>query len=324
MIKIIGDAPEVERLQTGLYSFDRAFINRKGNIGFPLGKYIELYGATHTGKSTIIYGLSGTIANHLGGNIALADLEGFDPDFLVDVLETSGFDGEVQYVQEETDEDTLESLISVLKQNEYVVGILDSIGAVSPVSEQQGDIGEANMGRRAFSMAQFSRKVVKLLREHDNKTMFTVNHAYPRIGGLGYSSPGGEVKNYLFSIRIHVKRRYVKSGWQEYPDGSYVIEGKITKNRWGIKDKEFLLFVLSGKGMHKGMTAMFDCIELGLATSKNVVKIGDKSFGRLKPIIDEAQSGNEQFFEPFYELLVNHKLEVSTDVENEEEDENEN
>ena len=307
MVNIIGDAPEVERLQTGLYGFDRAFINRKGDIGFPLGKYVELYGATHTGKSTIIYGLSGIIAKHLGGNIALADLEGFDPNFVSEVLTTVGFEGDVQYIQEETDEETLESLINVLRQENYYIGVLDSIGAISPISEQQGDIGEANMGRRAFSMAQFSRKVIKLLREHDNKTMFAINHAYPKIGGMGYSSPGGEVKNYLFSIRIHVKRRYVKSGWQEYPDGSYVIEGKVVKNRWGIKDKEFLLFVLSGKGVHKGMTTMFDCIEEGLATSKNVVKIGDKSFGRLKPIIDKAQEGDEEFFQPFYELLSDKK-----------------
>ena len=100
-----------------------------------------------------------------------------------------------------------------------------------------------------------------------------------------------------------MKRRYVKSGWQEYPDGSYVIEGKVVKNRWGLRLLPFLLFVLSGKGVHKGMTTMFDCIEEGLATSKNVVKIGDKSYGRLKPIIDKAQEGDEEFFQPFYDLL---------------------
>jgi hypothetical protein len=144
---------------------------------------------------------------------------------------------------------------------------------------------------------------MKLLRENDNKTVFAINHSYPRIGGFGNTSPGGEVKNYLFSVRIQVKRRYVKSGWQEYPDGSYVIEGKVIKNKWGIKDREFILFVLSGKGIHRGMTTLFDCVDLELATSQSVIKIGDKSFGRLKPIIDEAQNGNEEFFQPFYDLL---------------------
>ena len=82
-INIIGDAPTIKRLETGLYSFDRSFENRKGDIGFPLGKGIEVFGATNTGKSTIVYGLAGIIASFQKRNISLADLEGFDPDFLI-------------------------------------------------------------------------------------------------------------------------------------------------------------------------------------------------------------------------------------------------
>ena len=161
------------------------------------------------------------------------------------------------------------------------------------------------MGRRALAMAQFSRKMLKVLRDNENKCIFSINHAYPRIGGLGKDTPGGRVKDYLFSNRIEMKRRYVKSGWQEYPDGSYVIEGKVVKNRWGLRNLTFILFVLSGKGVHKGMTTMFDCVEKGLATmERQVVKIEDKSYGRLKTIIsDKAQEGDEEFFQPFYDLL---------------------
>jgi KaiC/GvpD/RAD55 family RecA-like ATPase len=77
-INIKGDAPSITRLETGLYSFDRAFENRKGEIGFPLGKGVEVFGATNTGKSTIVYGLAGMIASAQERFIALADLEGFD------------------------------------------------------------------------------------------------------------------------------------------------------------------------------------------------------------------------------------------------------
>ena len=303
MINILGDAPTIKRLETGLYSFDRAFENRAGEVGFPLGKGIEIFGVTYCGKSTITYGLAGLIASAQEGNIALADLEGFDPDFLITVLENAKFSGDVQYIQTESDEDVLDKLVVFMKDKNYRVGILDSIGAISPISEQEGAIGEANMGRRAKIMAQFTRKSIKILRNPDAPSIFMVNHSYPRIGGRGSDTPGGEVKKYLASIRIQVKRKYFKGKYEEYPDGSYVIEGKVIKNRWGYKDRIFWLFVLSGKGIHKGLTAMYDGFMEGVVGKKKVVTIGDKSFGYLKNIIDEAQEGNDEFFDPFFEAL---------------------
>ncbi len=61
-INIIGGAPKVRRLETGLHTLDRAFENQKGDIGFPLGQGTEVFGVNHCGKSTIIYGLAGIIA----------------------------------------------------------------------------------------------------------------------------------------------------------------------------------------------------------------------------------------------------------------------
>ena len=313
-IRIIGDAPTIKRLKTGLYSFDHAYENRKGEIGFPLGKGIEVFGATNTGKSTIVYGLAGIIASFQKRNISLADLEGFDPDFLVVVLENSGFSGDVQYIQREDDEEVLDELVSALRRTKGV-GILDSIGAISPISEQKGAIGEANMGRRAMILAQFTRKCLKLLRKPDAPTIFMINHEYPRIGGLGSDTPGGQVKKYLASMRVKVKRVYYKNKYAEYPDGSYVIEGKVVKNRWGYKGRTFWLFVLAGKGISKGMTTIYDASRLDLLTlDRNIVKIGDKSFGHIKKLIQEAQDGNEEPFEVFYELLRSQEQEI--EVEN--------
>lgn len=309
-INIIGDAPTIKRLQTGLHSFDRAFENRKREIGFPLGKGIEIFGATNTGKSTIVYGLAGIIASAQERFIALADLEGFDPDFLTVVLENSGFSGDVHNIQAEDDEFVLDELIVDLRKKEYGVGILDSIGAISPISEQKGAIGEANMGRRALILAQFTRKSLKLLRKPDAPTIFMINHEYPRIGGLGSDTPGGQVKKYLASMRVKVKRVYYKNKYAEYPDGSYVIEGKVIKNRWGYKGRPFWLFVLAGKGISKGMTVIYDASRLELLTlDRNIVKIGDKSFGHIKKLIQEAQDGNEEPFEVFYDLLRSQEVE---------------
>ena len=325
-INILGDAPKITRQVTGLYSFDRAFINKEGDIGFPIGVGAEIFGATHIGKSTMTYGLAGLIANAQGKNIALADFEGFDPDFLVSVLETVKFSGDVQYLRSKSDEETLNSLLTQVYKEDYSVGILDSVGSISPISEVEGDLGDANMGRRAFLMAQFSRAAMRLLHFNPSKTIFVINHYYPTIGGRGGDTPGGEVKDYLLSVRIHIKRKYLKGKYVEYPDGSYIIEGSVKKNRWGFKDKTFNLFVLAGKGLHLGLTAMYDCIMLKKATADKSIKIGDKSFGYMKDIVEQAQQGNEAFFMPFFEALNNNNNEetISSDGdENEQNTENE-
>ncbi len=317
-VNVLGDAPKITRQVTGLYSFDRAFINKKGEIGFPIGIGAEIFGATHIGKSTLTYGLAGLIANAQSKNIALADFEGFDPDFLVSVLETVKFNGNVQYLRSKGDEETLDSLLSQLYEDDYSVGILDSVGSISPVSEVEGDLGDANMGRRAFLMAQFSRKAMRLIHFNPSKVIFVINHYYPTIGGRGGDTPGGEVKDYLLSVRIHVKRKYLKGKYVEYPDGSYIIEGTVKKNRWGFKDRTFNLFVLAGKGIHLGLTAMYDCITLKRATADKSIKIGDKSFGYMKDIVEQAQQGNETFFMPFFEALNTHNNEETTSSDGDE------
>ena len=320
-VNILGDAPKITRQVTGLYSFDRAFINKNGDIGFPIGIGAEIFGATHIGKSTLTYGLAGIIANAQEKNIALADFEGFDPDFLVSVLDNVKFAGNVQYLQNKDDEVTLDSLIVYLYKDDYSVGILDSVGSISPISEASGDLGDANMGRRAFLMAQFSRKGLHLLREKPGKTIFVINHYYPTIGGRGGDTPGGEVKKFLLSVRIHVKRKFVKGKYEEYPDGSYIIEGVVKKNRWGFKDRTFNLFVLAGKGIHLGLTAMYDCVILKKATKDKVIRIGNTSFGHLKDVVEQAQQGNDAFFMPFFEALNTNNNEETISSE---EDENGN
>jgi RecA/RadA recombinase len=319
-IKVLGDAPKIARQVTGLYSFDRAFTNGKGEIGFPIGVGTEIFGATHIGKSTLTYGLAGLIANAQSKNIALADFEGFDPDFLVSVLETVKFNGNVQYLRSKGDEETLDSLLTQLYEDEYSVGILDSVGSISPVSEVEGDLGDANMGRRAFLMAQFSRAAMRLLHFNPSKTIFIINHYYPKIGGRGGDTPGGEVKDFLLSVRIHVKRKFLKGKYVEYPDGSYIIEGTVEKNRWGFKDRTFNLFILAGKGLHLGLTAMYDCVMLKKATAEKSIKIGDKSFGYMKDIVEQAQQGNDAFFMPFFEALNTYNNEETTSSNGDEND----
>jgi RecA/RadA recombinase len=317
-IKIVGNIPEIKRVILDLPSFDRAFGNRKGDIGFPIGTVTEVAGPTGCGKSTSIYGLSGMLASKIRCDISLADFEGFDPKFLHTVLEMSGFDGELNYIQEIEDETSLDTLVASVrdKKTNYGIGILDSIGAISPIAEADGDLGEANMGRRAKLMAQFARKTVKVLREAKlSKTFFLINHLHPIMGSRGLATPGGETVKYLSALRIRLKRK------EEFPDGSYVLEGKVVKNRFGFRDRIFHLFVLSGKGIHQGMTWMYDGFINETIKRGRTVKIGDLSMGRPGDILKHA--GDDEFFLPFREAVYSGQQtekEIDDDIEVEDED----
>lgn len=332
-MKITGNIPTVKRLVTGLYSFDRAFENQRGDIGLPLGTIIEIFGPHSSGKSTTASGISGMIANLSKSDIALLDLEGFDPAFLVTVLENVNFDGELHYIQADEDETAMDLLVSTVanKKKNFDVGILDSIGAISPIAEAEGELGEANMGKRAKLLGQFSRKAVKVIRDFKDKdiqkTFILINHQLPQLGGRGTYTPGGLAKEYLSGIRIQLKIAYAKAKWEVFPDASYVIEGTVVKNKLGMKSRKFHLFMLNGKGIHQGLTWMYDGWVIGAINRDSFlgnIKIGDKQIGKMRDIVMKAHEGDNEFFYPFRDALADiepSRDEVSTDERQSEDNE---
>lgn len=328
-VQIIGKFPPRPKVITGLYSLDHAFINDEGELGFPVGHGNELFGLNYIGKSTFALGLGGILAREQKENISFADLEGFDRNHLMRILDAVNFDGKVfipsgatkvavdedeEEIEDEApkkkkpkeekeyDEIILDEMIRNLRKDSCSVGILDSIGAISPLSEIEGDIGEANMGRRGLVMAQFSRKALKLCKiSKTPKTILMINHWYPKLGGRGYSTPGGEVKRYLTSVQILLKQS------EEFPEHSYILEGLVKKNRWGYPDKKFYVFMLSGHGIHLGLSAMYDCLIYGKAKRVKVagigVKIGDQKF-TIAGLVKEAKAGNDDIFNIFREALT--------------------
>jgi RecA/RadA recombinase len=329
MINVTGGNTEIHRVVTGLYSFDHALANKRGDIGYPLGGMTEVFGPPGIGKSTTSLSLAGLICKGLGENhnIAIAPLEKFDPVFLVEILKTQGFEGEVYNVPTITDkdedkkhEDVLAELLDKLedRKSNYYFGILDAVGSVSPIAEAKGDLGDANMGRRALLINQLSRRANSILLNRIDKTLFVLNHQHERIGGMGLIAPGGKGKEFIASIRIHLTRVWRKNKEEYFPDGSYVVKGDIVKNRFGLENNTFYFFVLSGKGIHKGLTAVYDAVQLELVDRERTIKIGDQSFGFLKDVVQQAQDGNEEFFQPFYDVLKEHTESIRSEEENKE------
>ena len=314
-----GDpADPIKRHLTGMYSFDRAFETSTGQIGMPIGTGYEIFGAKSIGKSTFCYSLLAILGKSLATNVVLTDLEGFDSNHLKNILSHIGYTGNIYLIHQGQDEEILEKFEDIFLQQgkfeskdgecKYTIGMLDSIAAISPVAERQGDLGSANMGRRAFLMAQFSRRLLPTIHPRtvgSENLYFLINHWYGKIGEKGYQSPGGNVKDYLCGGQIHLARKYINWGGKQlrnFPDGSYRLEGTLYKNRYGFDRKTFTVFVKSGVGIHLGLTAMFDALDLKVAKRSKTIKIGDASFGYLKDILTKEWE-NDEFFQPFYDAL---------------------
>ena len=318
-----GDpADPIKRHLTGLYSFDHAFETAKGEIGMPLGAGYEVYGFPAVGKSTWTYSMAGILGNQLETNIHLTDLEGFDSDHLRNIMSYLKYAGDIHLGHQGTDEEILESFADLFaKMGDYEtteidhgIGILDSIAAISPIAEKEGDFGVATYGRRATLMGILSRRLLPTVHPRtvgSERVYFLINHWYQKVGGTKYEyqSPGGNIKNFLCGMRIHLKRER-----KPYPDGSYIIRGRIDKNRYGFMKKEFTVFMKAGVGIHRGLTAIVDAVNAGKATKKKTVKIGDESFGYFTKIM-ENEWENDEFFQPFYDALkdntVSSKIEES-------------
>lgn len=294
MFDFDGDAPPVvKRALTGWHSFDNAFTNFQGDVGLPL-TFIEVSGANHVGKSTFAYSLAGRL--NLG--MVLCDFETFDPSYAALILKAQGCTVKNKVLPVENDEEALEKVLELMSGDEYNLGVIDSVGAISPVAERQGHLGEANMGRRARLMAQLSRAIAKMNSVKPGKAVIAINHRLHKMNSYGgMYTPGGDVKDYLYRVRMVLRRK------EEFDDGSYVIEGNVIKNSFGYRKRVFYLFVLVGHGVHAGLTAMYDCFMYGKAERTRVVKIGGKSMGYLKNLIKAAHDGDSEVFKPFVEAL---------------------
>ena len=295
-ITLVGKLPSIERVETGFWSLDRALQNGRGQRGFPLRTIIELYGYEGVGKSTFCWDISSRLK--ADGTVCVGALETLDPDYMKDIMENAGFHGTIEIASGDTDEDFVTNIANIMSREDVSVGILDSVGAISPISETQGDIGEANMGRRAHITAQFSRRMQNVLRNKENPSVvFIISHLSQIIGGRGSETTGGTAKKFLASLRIRLRRV------ESFDDGSYLIEGKLEKNRWGVEDKTFQMCYLSGKGFHTGLSAVFDCVTIGVAKRERTVKMGENSYGFISKLFDQASKGEDAVFEPFKDAL---------------------
>ncbi|MBE0478039.1 recombinase RecA [Candidatus Aerophobetes bacterium] len=193
---------DVEVIPTGSLSLDAAL----GIGGIPRGRVIEIFGPEGSGKTTLALHVAAE-AQKKGGIVAFIDAEhALDPIY----AEKLGLDVENIFIsQPDSGEDALEITETLVRSNAIDLIIIDSVAALVPRAELEGEMGDAHMGLQARLMSQALRKLTATINRSKTCTIF-VNQLRMKIGvlfGNPETTPGGRALKFYSSVRIDIRRK---------------------------------------------------------------------------------------------------------------------
>ncbi len=264
-------AMEVDAVQTGSISLDIAL----GVGGVPRGRVIEVFGPEASGKTTLAQHIISEVQK-LGGIAAFIDAEhALDPDYARKI----GVDVDNLLIsQPDTGEQALEILETLVRSNAVDVVVVDSVAALVPKAEIEGEMGDSHMGLQARLMSQALRKLTGIVSKTKTVVIF-INQIRQKIGvffGNPETTTGGNALKFYSSVRIEVRRAaQIKQGDKIIGNR---VKAKVVKNKVAapFRTTEFDIMY------NEGISMAGDLIDTGVA-HKVVNKNGNSySFGEEK------------------------------------------
>ena len=248
---------EVPSIPTGSFGLDKAL-----GIGrLPKGRVCEIYGPESSGKTTLTLQIIAE-CQKAGGSAAFIDAEhALDPEY----AKALGVDiDELLLSQPDTGEQALEVTDMLVKSGSLDVIVVDSVAALVPRAELEGDMGDSHVGLQARLMSQALRKITGSIQKSNTLVIF-INQIRMKIGvmfGSPETTTGGNALKFYSSVRLDIRRiGAIKDGDEVVGNETRV---KVVKNKMAPPFKVVEFQILYGKGINKNAEIIEHAVKKGI------------------------------------------------------------
>lgn len=294
----------IDVIPTGSMSLDLAL----GIGGLPRGRIVEIYGPESSGKTTLTLHVVAE-AQKLGGEVAFIDAEhALDPEYAKNL----GVDiDNLLIAQPDTGEQALEIMEALVRSGAVDVVVVDSVAALVPKAEIDGEMGDSHVGLHARLMSQALRKLAGILNKSNTVAIF-INQLREKVGVM-YGNPetttGGRALKFYASVRLDIRKiEAIKNGSEIIGNRTRV---KVVKNKVAPPFKEAEFDILYGKGISKEGNI------LDVATSLDIIKKSGSWFSYEGERLGQGRDNIRKYMEENPEFtakidaLVREKLDIA-------------
>lgn len=295
-------AMKVDAITTGCLSLDIAL----GVGGVPRGRIIEIFGPESSGKTTLAQHIVAEVQK-AGGVAAFVDAEhALDPDYAQKIGVNIN---ELLISQPDTGEQALEIVETLVRSNAVDVVVIDSVAALTPKAEIEGDMGQQHMGLQARLMSQALRKLAAIIGKTHTVVIF-INQIRNKIGvffGNPETTTGGNALKFYSSLRIEIRRSaQIKQGEQIIGNRTRV---KVVKNKVAPPFRSCEFDIL----YNEGISIAGDLLDVGVPS--NIVKKSGNSYTYGEEKLGVGRENAKQYLREHPELMKTIKEEIKKKME---------